>query len=199
MCLDGNAREVLHDDFRDYDSIINRLQTRFGDHLLKKRFEIILPTRKRKSNEKLTELASDIRYMTNIVYEDLSPSTREKMAVKHFIMAIESPAAQYELSQRNDETLDSILEAALLREMYFGEERPWKNSASSFIPNASRTKATSHIPRCRHCGGDHFSYICQPCRFCNGAHYDNKCPQRAGNEKPMEGRPTNMGDNSQGQ
>ena len=30
MCLEGRAREVLHDDIQDFDTIINRLATRFG-------------------------------------------------------------------------------------------------------------------------------------------------------------------------
>jgi len=161
---------------------------------MKQKYELILPARRRKHQEKLPHLANDIRNMANIVYEELHPITRERMAVKHFITALESPAAQYELSQRKFDSLDNALEAAQLREMYYGVESPWENSNRNKGMKLQKEKAESNntnhpikadnskksdnwTPTCRHCRGPHPSYICQPCRHCQGPHFDNKCPQ----------------------
>ena len=132
MCLSERARDILYDNCADFDTLITRLHSRFGDHLMKQKYEMILPSRRRRHKEKLPHLANDIRNMVSVVYEELDPTARERMAVKHFIMALESPAAQYELSQRNFDTLDLALDAAQLREMYFGFETPWnRNSATN--------------------------------------------------------------------
>ena len=42
-------------------------------------------------------------------------------------MATESPAAQYDLAFRNDDTLD-VLKTAQIREMHFAVEILWKRS-----------------------------------------------------------------------
>ena len=112
MCLEGKARDILHDDSHDYKEIMDRLNGRFGDHLLRKQYEILLPTRKRKPNETLADLASDIRQMSNIVYKELNSEIQEQMTMKHFIMAMEPPAAQYELSQSQAKTLDDLVSTA---------------------------------------------------------------------------------------
>ena len=51
-------------------------------------------------------------------------------------------------------------------------------------------------PVCKHCKGNHPSFICRPCRHCNGPHYDNACPERGtgGNSYPISNNgPTGMG------
>ena len=131
MCLSERARDILYDNCADFDTLITRLHSRFGDHLMKQKYEMILPSRRRRQKEKLFHLADDIRHMVNIVYDELHPTSRERMAVKHFIMALNSPSAQYELSQRNFDTLDKALEAAQLREMYLGAEEPWNRRATT--------------------------------------------------------------------
>lgn len=218
MCLEGHARDVLHDNVQNFDTIIHRLQSRFGDQLLKQRYEMILPNRRRKPNEKLSDLANDIRNMVNVVYEELHENIKEQMAIKHFTMALESPAARYELSQRQHGTLDAVLEAAQVREMYFGKETSWhtRTNTQEYKSNATYQArpqdiasppekliqvetSTVHPVRCRHCQGNHPSFVCQPCRYCKGSHYDNKCTQRMGNEKPMVCSPTAMGAQLQGQ
>ena len=121
---------------------MDRLNRRFGDHLLRKQYEILLPTRKRQANESLADLASDIRLMCDIVYKDLESAIKEKMAIKHFNMAIEAPAAQYELAKSQANTLDELVAAAQVRELYFGHESAWtmKSKSTHFnkVPENSR-------------------------------------------------------------
>ena len=193
MCLEGRARDVLHDNTHEFLDICQRLHNSFGDHLKKRKYEIMLPTRKRKFNESLVDLATDIREMTNVVYGELDNHTREKMTIKHFIMALDSPQAQYELTQNNATSLDEILASAQIREMYFGQETGWQSNLKT-----ESTKAPKTSP-CRHCGGNHPSYVCQPCRHCGGGHYDNRCPTRAGNEEPVTVSPTVTGNTNRGQ
>ena len=128
MCLTERAKDVLHDNTRNFPLIMNRLNARFGEQLLKRRYELLLPNRKRRNKESLPDLAADIRKMVDIVYEELDYMIREKMAIKHFIMSLEAPLLQYELTQRNAQYLDEVLEAAQIREMYLGVESAWNIS-----------------------------------------------------------------------
>jgi hypothetical protein len=90
ICLAGHARDVLYDNTSNFNIICSRLQTRFGEHLLKQKYEMLLPLRKRQPKETLYQLASDIRQMVNIVYDELDHTTIERMAIRHFITALES-------------------------------------------------------------------------------------------------------------
>ena len=198
ICLEGRARDILHDNTQEFLNICQRLHNSFGDHLKKCKYEIILPTRKRKFNEALVDLANDIREMSSVVYEELDNQTQEKMAIKHFIMALNSPQAQYELAQKNATSLDEILASAQLREMYFGQENGWQSTKTN-LKTDELNRIPKSSPSCRHCGGNHPSYVCRPCRYCGGGHYDNRCPTRSGNEKPVTVSPTVTGNPSQGQ
>lgn len=132
--LQDRARDILYDDCRSYSVLVNRLQTRFGDHLLKRQYEIILPSRRRKPNEDISHLAYDIRTMVSVVYADLDPQTREKLAIQHFKMSLNDPATQYELSQKLYKTLDETLAAVQLREMYFGVPSYSYNDNNHYAP-----------------------------------------------------------------
>ena len=103
ICLSKRACNNLYN-CADFDTLITRLHSRFGDHLMKQKYEMSLPSWCRHQREKLFHLAADICRTVNIVYDELHPATRERIAVKHFIMALNSPSAQYELSQYNFET-----------------------------------------------------------------------------------------------
>ena len=198
MCLESRARDILHDETQDFDSLMQRLQVSFGDHLLRKRFEMSLPSRRRKPNEPLLSLAHDIRNMTDIVYEDLDRSTRERMAIRHFIMAIESPSAQYELARSSAETLDEIVSIAQTREMYFGQESAWQKNSQPVNLGPSNPSPRPSAPKCKHCGGNHPSYVCLPCRHCGGGHYDNQCSRRQGNSQPVANGPSATGKTQSG-
>ena len=91
------------------------LNSRYGDHLLLQKYQRLLPNRKRHIGEPLSDLADDIRQMTNIVFSKFSP------AIQHFISALNNPAASYDLSGKKPQTLEEALHMAMVREMYFSE------------------------------------------------------------------------------
>ena len=278
--LTGRARDVLYDACSSLDSLWSRLESRFGDHLLLNRYQNALPARKRQKNEALTELASDIRRMSDIVYDGIDAMQKEKLAIQHFVNALSSPEACYDITGKRPSSLEEALEIAMNREIYFGRETVWDsnkgrsqgqqngqfNAPSSVAynppqqqfpqgmmsgpppqwnmappqqwnnmpnrnqgnmpppapfynqpapampagpapaptmpftgPNNMATPSNgmtnnpgpgqynNRKPRCKHCGNDHPSFICQPCRHCKGPHYDNKCPERngMGNSRPI--------------
>ena len=291
QCFRGRAKDILYDECSELSLIWSRLDSRFGDHLMLQRYSISLPNRKRQSNEPLTKLADDIRRMSDIVYFDLQYEQKERMAIMHFVSALQSPAIQYDISEKSPKTLEEALHIASIREMFFGIESQWGRPSTANQPNTIRQNNGSiHMPssenrtntppagqwptpvpptqnmampvpnmpapvpnipqtvpgmpqpgqwsntqqnswnapgsapqpmfppapwpnapppanmayggsnqtgqgaanqyrrgKCRHCQGDHPSFVCQPCRHCNGPHFDNRCPERLGkgNSQPI--------------
>mgnify|MGYP001790972409 FL=1 len=269
-CLIGKASEVLYDACDNADVLWSRLESRFGDRLHLQRYQNALPARKRNRNEPLPDLASDIRKMADIVYSGIDFEQKEKLAITHFVNALDSPNACYDITDKKPKSLEEALAIAMNREIYFGKESAWgsskghetsqndqyKNFRSNNVPNEPRMSAPiyppqmgpphswngppanpwlsqhhslpgpsgpfypqvppqpmqsgprmamappppqpqgpwsappnpgprSNGPKCKHCGSSHPSYVCQPCRFCGGMHYDNQCPNRGGNSRPI--------------
>ena len=79
--LSGRAADVLYDSCNSLDALWSRLESRFGDHLLLQRYHTSLPVRKRQKDEKLLDLASDIRKMADIVYDGIDPYQKENTAI----------------------------------------------------------------------------------------------------------------------
>ena len=86
--------------------------------MLFQKYSVSLPARKRQKNESLTKLADDIRHMSDIVYYDLRQNQRERLAIMHFINALQSPAIQYDLTEKSPKTLDEASHFASVREMF---------------------------------------------------------------------------------
>ena len=122
QCIKGRAKDILYDECSDISVIWSRLENRFGDHLMRQKYSVSLPNRKRQQNESLINLADDIRRMSNVVYFDLQYEQKERMAVMHFLNALHSPMAQYDISQKAPKSLEEALNIASVREMFFGVE-----------------------------------------------------------------------------
>ena len=122
QCFKGRAKDILYDECSDISVIWSRLENRFGDHLMRQKYSVSLPNRKRQQNESLIDLADDIRRMSNVVYFDLQYEQKERMAVMHFLNALHSPMAQYDISQKAPKSLEEALNIASVREMFFGVE-----------------------------------------------------------------------------
>ena len=296
QCLRGRARDILYDECNSLEIIWERLQGRFGEHLLTQQYRRDLPNRKRRNGESLTQLADDIRKMAGVVYSNVDRAVRENMSIQHFMAALDSPSVQYDLEIQQPASLDEAVHMAQARESYFGRENPWHNTApsqpktnnnrqnrsynqggrndigqlhgpASLPPPVTSTNMTypqgaysmplqtsnwgyppqtswstaapgawgqqpqlpyqqpmfsnsppqqpvfgnnpqqqpneqqnrqSRAPVCKHCKGNHPSFVCQPCRHCFGPHFDNACPEirnrRGGNANPISSTgPTGMG------
>ena len=115
QCLKGQA-EPYYSEVSDLNKLWENLETRFGDHLLVQRYLHVLPNRKRQSNESLADLSSDIRRMSDIVYDGVPFAQKERLAIQHFLSALNDPQASYDVSCKKPETL----EMALHRYLFFG-------------------------------------------------------------------------------
>ena len=104
-----------------------------------------MPARKRQKNESLTKLADDSRHMSDIVYYDSQQNQKERLAIMHFINALQSPAIQYDLTEKSPKTLDEALHFASVREMFFGVESQWGIKGSSRQQNQSYSIESSNI------------------------------------------------------
>ena len=117
--LKGQAEHCYRED-SNLNKFWERLETRFGDHLLIQRYLHILPNRKRQYNESLADLSSDIRRMSDIVYDGVPFAQKERLAIQHFLSALNDPQASYDVSCKNPETLEMAMELAIHRELFFG-------------------------------------------------------------------------------
>ena len=147
QCFRGRVNDILYDECPDLPTVWTRLENRFGDHLMLRKYSIALPIRKRQPNESLTKLADDIRRMSNVVYFDLQQDQKERLSIMHFTNALQNPMAQYDISQKAPKTLEEALHYASVREMFFGVEN------QSNILGASYQKVSSNDIRSY--GSDH--------------------------------------------
>ena len=141
--LSGRAADVLYDSCNSVDALWARLESRFGDHLLLQRYQTSLPTRKRQKDEKLLDLASDIRKMADIVYDGIDPYQKEKLVIQHFVNALNSPEVGYDISGKKPNTLEEALEIAMNRETYFGRESAWGSSRSNSGQNNNQLRQSA--------------------------------------------------------
>lgn len=118
ISLRGTARSVIHTSNDTYNEMMERLEARFGDVMKQTMYEQLLPARRRRSQEPLHILADDIRKMCAVVYADLPPRTQEVMAIRHFGMALNDGAAQYELTTQQPRTLEEAVQLITTRETY---------------------------------------------------------------------------------
>ena len=123
-CLIGKASEVLYDACDNADVLWSRLESRFGDRLHLQRYQNALPARKRNRNEPLPDLASDIRKMADIVYSGIDFEQKEKLAITHFVNALDSPNACYDITDKKPKSLEEALAIAMNREIYLVKNRP---------------------------------------------------------------------------
>ena len=149
QCIKGRAKDILYDECSDISVMWSRLENRFGDHLMRQKYSVSLPNRKRQQNESLINLADDIRRMSNVVYFDLQYEQKERMAVMHFLNALHSPMAQYDISQKAPKSLEEALKIASVREMFFGVEgyqsKP-DNSNQKIRSNNMSSDSNNHMP-----------------------------------------------------
>lgn len=208
VSLRGSARSVINSNEDTYQTLMGRLEARYGDVVRRTAFEQQLPTRRRRSGEPLHQVADHIRLMCSVVYADLPPTTQERMAIKHFGMALNDGAAQYELSRERPETLEQAVEIVANRETYMQhatptEVRATQNQSSSndiehmlksilskldqSSSNLANTRGRQKPRGCPVCKKNHPIYMCVPCKFCKGPHYNNDCPSKPSlNEQASE-------------
>ena len=131
--LRGDSRKLLSRltelECKQYSKIVERLQLCFG---VKKQAELCqarLLNRRQFEGESLPMLATDIRSMVDLAYQDLGAPVQESFAVQYFINALYHKGDRLYLRWEKPETLDQAF--SLARELEFLRVLDNSNSFSS--------------------------------------------------------------------
>ena len=114
--LRGEAQKVLNgmsdSDCRNYAKIVDKLELRFGVEKQRELHQVRLHNRRQLENESVQALAADIRSLSSLAYQVLSPDTQERFAVQHFIDALKDRDDRLKLRRDKPRTLDDALSLA---------------------------------------------------------------------------------------
>ena len=138
--LRGESRKLLsgltESECRQYAKIVERLQLRFGVEKQAELHQARLLNRRQLEGESLQMLATDIRSMVDLAYQDLGASVQERFAVQHFIDALSDKDDRLHLRREKPGTLDQAL--SLAREL---ESLRLLDSNNSFRRAGSKVRA----------------------------------------------------------
>ncbi|XP_078367182.1 uncharacterized protein LOC144651166 [Oculina patagonica] len=82
------------------------------------------------NRRKFSKYAADIRSMSSLAYQDLSPDTQERFAVQHFIDAIKDQDDRLRLRRDKPKTMDEALTLACELEAFRLLDGDWRGSSS---------------------------------------------------------------------
>ena len=121
QCVTGSAKEcILYENVKDSKTIFEKLDSRYGNHLLVQKYTIMLEKRYKRKNETMSDLANDIRKMVEVVYSDCDTYTRNKMTISNFIRALPSIHIKYQLNKEKPATLEEAVQSAANYEVWYG-------------------------------------------------------------------------------
>jgi len=98
--------------------MIKVLKERFGEANQSDKYRFELKSRRRRPNETLRSLHSDIRRLTALALPDLEHRARETMACDYFIDALNDPNFALKVRERFPKDLDTALRVALQLEVW---------------------------------------------------------------------------------
>ena len=114
--LQGEAQKILHgmsdDDCKNYQKLVARLEARYGVETQKELHQARLTNRRQKDGESLKCLATEIRDLCSLAYQDLPPEAQERFCVQHFIDAINDRDDRMKLRRDKPRNLDVALSSA---------------------------------------------------------------------------------------
>lgn len=138
--LRGESRKLLNgltdSECRSYEKIVETLQLRFGVEKQAELHQARLLNRRQLEGESLQVLATDIRSMVDLAYQDLGTAAQERFAVQHFTDALSDKDDRFYIRREKPKTLDQAL--SLAREL---ESFRLIDSNSSFRRAGSRVRA----------------------------------------------------------
>ena len=89
--------------------IVERLESRFAVEKQLQLHQAKLHNRRQQPKETVQALATDVRTLVDLAYQDLTPAVQERFAVLHFIDAIVCEEDRFRLRIRKPQTLDDAL------------------------------------------------------------------------------------------
>ena len=138
--LNGDSRKLLSGltdaECRQYGKIVERLQLRFGVEKQAELHQARLLNRRQFEGESLQMLATDIRSMVDLAYQDVGAVIQERFAVQNFIDALNDKDDRLYLTREKPSTLDQAL--SLAREL---ESLRLLDSNNSFRRAGSKVRA----------------------------------------------------------
>ena len=120
--LEKDAGQVLWDysveTTASFPKMIKVLKERFGEVNQSDKYRFELKSRRRRPNETLRSLHSDIRRLTALALPDLEHTARETMACDYFIDALNDSSFALKVRERFPKDLDTALRVALQLEVW---------------------------------------------------------------------------------
>ena len=138
--LEKDAGQVLWDYDAETSSSMSKmmkvLKERFGEANQSDKYRFELKSRRRRPNETLRNLYSDIRRLTALAFPEIERRARETMACDYFIDALDDSTFALKVRERSPRDLDAALRAALLLEV-------WSNDVNQSHPESAKDKQRS--------------------------------------------------------
>ena len=120
--LSGSARSLLNElnprERRDFNSLVEKLQTRYGSENKSEVFRTQLKTRTRSKTESISELAHAVKKMTRQAYPTGSPDVIESLAIDNFIDALNDSEIRLRLSEVSPKNLSEAQKIAIRMEAH---------------------------------------------------------------------------------
>jgi len=116
-CLTDGAAQVLWDSSADatdsYDKLVSLLRSRFGGSNQCDKFRMELKLRRREPGESLSALCQDVRRLMALAHPGPTDTTKETLACDYFIDSLNDVMLTQKLRERDLNSLDEALKAAL--------------------------------------------------------------------------------------
>ncbi|XP_050518897.1 trichohyalin-like [Diabrotica virgifera virgifera] len=115
VSLRGQAATVLQflpQDSPSYDSLVQALETRYGQQHLKQVFQSQLKVRYQKHNESLQEFEADIKRLLHLAYSQAPKDFLEQIGIQAFIDGLHDIEMQQALRLQQHKTLNGALVSA---------------------------------------------------------------------------------------
>jgi len=120
--LENEAVNILWDYGKNVtdslSGLTNILETRFGGKVVANKHRIELRNRRRRQDESLQSLHSDIRRLAALAFPNVQPQMREQITCGHFLDALGDPDFALKFHERHPADLDSALQIALKLEVW---------------------------------------------------------------------------------
>jgi len=143
--LEKEAAYVLWDYGKDaigsLSGLMKILETRFGGKAVANKHRIELRNRRRRGNETLQSVHSDIRRLAALAYPSVQPQMREEITCDHFLDALGDADFALKIRQQQPADLDSALRIALQLEVW-AEDAARHRDASKHEKGGSRRSRT---------------------------------------------------------
>ena len=126
-----------------YTELVIALQERFQPPNQTELYRVQLRERKQRASENLSELAQDIRRLTNLAYPTAPADDRETLAKEQFLDSLHSVELRIRTKQARPSSLNDAVRHAVEMEAYYKAEQ--KLLASSQVLATSTAEGDSQI------------------------------------------------------